>query len=54
MVILLVKEVACLEKILFVCFYCLCFVNEGYIDILEDHLREEGDPDIELEEYKSF
>ena len=30
--------------------YCLCFVNEILEDIQEDQSREEGDPDLELEE----
>ena len=30
--------------------YCLYFVNDISADMLEDKSREEGDPDLDLEE----
>ena len=45
--ILMLNNLACLKKVcIFYVFYCLCCVKEISMDVLEEHVSEERDPEM--------
>ena len=46
----MLKSLAFYNKCIFICIYCLCFVNEISTDMLEEHVLEERNPDLNEDE----